>query len=134
MNASSAQAAYTQNSVLTASPEQLVVMLYDGALKFLARAAAAMRLGEASGAGVAFGRAHAILDELLATLDLDQGEIAERLQSIYVFCGRTLCEAHLESDPAKVDQVMKLLRELRDAWSQIATQGTGAAPAIQATA
>ena len=134
MNPSSAHAAYKQNSVLTASPEQLVVMLYDGALKFLARAAAAMRSGQASGAGVALGRTHAILDELLATLDLDQGEIAERLQSIYVFCGRTLCEAHLESDVAKVEQVSKLLRELREASAQIATQGAGAVPAVQATA
>ena len=119
--------AYKDSSVLTASPEQLVVMLYDGALRFLARSAAAMRAGQPSAAGGSLRRAQAIIDELLATLDMSAGEVAERLQSIYVFCTRTLVEAQVESDPVKLDQVCDLLRELRDAWAEIA--GTGVAQA-----
>lgn len=116
-----ASRAYTENSVLTAPPERLVVMLYDGAGRFLARAAAAMRAGEPGLAGEQIGRANAILDELLGTLDREAGgEVATRLESIYLFCERTLVEAQLQRDPAKVDRVAALLGELRQAWAAIA--------------
>jgi flagellar protein FliS len=113
-------AAYRQQSVLTASPGQLVVMLYDGARRFLAHAAAAMREGDDRRAFERIGRAEAIIDELIATLDLDAGEIAERLQGIYVFCRAQLLEARRESDPGKVEWVSAQLGELREAWAQIA--------------
>jgi len=64
-------------------------------------------------------RAEAIIDELLATLDMDAGEVADRLQSIYVFCKTRLIEARIERDAARVDQVARLLSELREAWSQV---------------
>jgi flagellar secretion chaperone FliS len=64
-------------------------------------------------------RAEAIIDELLATLDMDAGEVADRLQSIYVFCKTRLIEARIERDAVRVDQVARLLAELRDAWSQV---------------
>ncbi len=116
-----ASRAYTENSVLTAPPERLVVMLYDGAGRFLARAAAAMRAGDPGLAGEQIGRANAILDELLATLDREAGgEVAEHLESIYLFSERTLVEAQLQRDPAKVERVAALLAELRQAWAAIA--------------
>jgi flagellar protein FliS len=117
-----ASRAYTESSVLTAPPERLVVMLYDGAGRFLARAAAAIRAGEQGAAGEPLGRAQAILHELLATLDPSAGEVTERLQSIYLFCERTLVEAQLQRDADKVERVAELLAELRDAWAQIAEQ------------
>lgn len=120
MNAyASASRAYKESAVLTASPERLVVMLYDGAGRFLARAAAALRAGEPAAAAKAMRSAEAILDELLATLDPEAGEIAERLQGIYVFCRRTLVEAQLERDAGKVERVAGLLAELREAWAGI---------------
>ncbi len=118
----SASQAYKESSVLTAPPELLVVMLYDGALRFLARAAHALR-GEAGPEAAAhpLNKANAIIDELLATLDHEKGgDVADRLEAIYVFCRRLLAEARVERDADKVDQVSKLLRELRDAWAQIA--------------
>jgi flagellar secretion chaperone FliS len=116
-----ASRAYTESSVLTAPPERLVVMLYDGAGRFLARAAAAIRAGEAGPAGEQLGRVKAILDELLGTLDHDAGgAVAERLESIYLFCERTLVEAQLQRDADKVDRVAALLAELREAWAAIA--------------
>lgn len=121
--------AYTESSVLTAPPERLVVMLYDGAARFLARAAATIRAGDSGAAGEPLGRAQAILHELLATLDPNAGEIAEQLQSIYLFCERTLVEAQLRRDADKVDQVAALLAELRDAWAQIAER-PGRPPAL----
>lgn len=123
-----ASKAYAENSVLSAPPGRLVVMLYDGAGRFLGRAAAAAREGDAAATGAALQRTHAILDELLATLDLEQGPVAEHLQSIYLFCNRTLLEAQLALDPAPIEQVAALLAELREAWAQIA-DGAAAAPA-----
>jgi flagellar protein FliS len=129
-----ASRAYTESSVLTAPPERLVVMLYDGAGRFLARAAAQIRAGNAGAAGEPLGRASAILDELLATLDHDAGPIADRLESIYLFCERSLVEAQLRRDAGKVDRVAALLAELRDAWAQIAANPPATAPATTGSA
>jgi flagellar secretion chaperone FliS len=110
---------YRENAVLTAPPERLVVMLYDGANRFLIQAAAAMRADAHATSNAKLQRAEAIIDELTNTLDMDQGEVAERLQSIYLFCRRLLMEARVERDARKVDQVGDLLGELREAWAQI---------------
>jgi len=112
--------AYRESSVLTASPEQLVVMLYDGAGRFLRQAEAALGEGAVEHAHDRLNRGEAIVDELLATLDMDQGQIAERLQAIYVYCKRCLIEARLERDASKVRLVVRLLTELREAWAQVA--------------
>ena len=118
-----AQQAYRDSSVLTAPPERLVVMLYDGAHRFLFQAAQAMRDGKVPVMNDRMQRAEAILVELRGTLDFEQGgEIATRLESIYTFCQRHLLEARLKRDPQRIEQVMKLLAELRDAWDQVATR------------
>jgi flagellar secretion chaperone FliS len=112
--------AYRESAVLTATPEQLVVMLYDGANRFLTQSAIAMRDGRVALAGEKLGRAERIIDELLATLDLSVGEIAERLQSLYLFFKEHLMAARLNQDASKVDEVARLMRDLRSAWGQIA--------------
>jgi flagellar secretion chaperone FliS len=114
-------AAYKQQSVLTATPGQLVVMLYDGALRFLQQGAALMRADDQLGCDAKLRRAEAIIDELHTTLDKERGgEIASRLEGIYVFCKRHLIEARIERNPGMIDKVSELLGELREAWSQIA--------------
>ncbi len=123
-----ASAAYTQNSVLSAPPERLVVMLYDGAGRFLARAAEAVGEGDVAAASEPLHRVHAILDELLVTLDFEAGEVAERLESIYLFCKRTLTEAQLALDPEPIERVAGLLGVLRSAWAEVA-DGARTAPA-----
>jgi flagellar secretion chaperone FliS len=119
MNPYASPNAYRENSILTASPEQLVVMLYDGAGRFLRQAEGSMIEGSWLKASEKLSRAEAIIDELLATLDMDAGEVADRLQSIYVFCKTRLIEARIERDAVRVDQVARLLSELREAWSQV---------------
>ena len=115
-------AAYKQQSILTATPGQLVVMLYDGCLRFLHQSAHAMREGKIAEAGTRLARAEAIIDELLTTLDLEEGGvIASRLQGIYVFCNGELLRARAERDAAAIDAIAELLGELRDAWSQVAS-------------
>jgi flagellar secretion chaperone FliS len=111
---------YRESAVLTATPEQLVVMLYDGANRFLTQSAIAMRDGRAGLAGEKLRRAEAIIDELLATLDLSVGEVAERLQALYLFFKEHLSVARLKQDASKVDEVARLMRELRGAWAGIA--------------
>ena len=114
-------AAYRQQSILTATPGQLVVMLYDGCLRFLHQAAHAMRGGDMAESNARLIRAEAIIDELHATLDLEQGGVvASRLQGIYVFCNRHLLEARGAQEAEMIEKVSELLAELRDAWAQIA--------------
>src|SRR5215211_2104150 len=105
---------------LNASPEQLVVMLYDGANRFLTQSAVAMRDGRVALAGEKLRRAEAIIDELLATLDMSVGEIAERLQALYVFFKEHLSSARLEQNADKVDDVARFMGDLRASWAGIA--------------
>jgi flagellar protein FliS len=115
-----AKAAYTEASVLTASPEQLVVMLFEGAISFLARAGAATRAGRRVRALEDIRRATAILDELNLTLDMSQGQISVRLRSIYLFCKRNLIEAGTAGDVETMETVAKLLGELHEAFAEVA--------------
>jgi flagellar secretion chaperone FliS len=115
-------AAYQQSAVLTASPGQLVVMLYDGARRFLYQAAAAMREERHAEAGDRLRRAENIVDHLLCTLDMDRGaDVASGLQALYVFFLRQMSEGRVERDPEKLDWVNGQLGELRESWAQIST-------------
>ena len=115
--------AYREAAVLTASPVQLVVMLYDGVERFLRQAEIVMAEGNVTQANDRMQRAEAIIDELLATLDKSAGQVAERLEGIYVFCKRLLMEARTERDAAKLEQVRNLMRPLRDSWNELAEGG-----------
>jgi flagellar secretion chaperone FliS len=113
--------AYKQQSILTAPPGRLLVMLYDGCLRFLFQSAYAMREGDRPTSQNRLNRAEAIIDELTVTLDHERGgEIAGNLQGIYAFCRRHLIEAWVEQDPEKIEQVSGLLGELREAWAEVA--------------
>ena len=126
MNPYARPQAYRESSVLSASPEQLVVMLYDGAIRFLRQTQAAYGEGAWQHGSDRMQRAEAIVDELLATLDMEAGgEVAQRLQAIYVFCKKHLIEARLERSTDKIAAVIRLLSDLRDAWAQIAAGGGG---------
>jgi flagellar protein FliS len=114
-------AAYQQSQILTASPAQLVVMLYDGARRFLHQAATAMRAGDRATTEQRLRRAEDIISELRATLDHERGgEIAPRLEAIYVFCKAELIRSRLDKDADRIDFVREQLTELREAWAQIA--------------
>ena len=120
MYATTPAASYKESSILTAPPERLVVMLYDGARRFLAQASAAMRERDIQRANARLKKAEAVIEELLATLDLSAGEIAQHLQGLYVYSRRTLAEARIEQSAEKIDEVSNILGGLRDAFAQIA--------------
>jgi flagellar protein FliS len=104
---------------MTASPEQLVVMLYDGAIRFLHQAAAALRSGRREQARNRLHRAQAVIDELNRSLDLRQGEVAFGLRNIYSFCTRHLIESTANTDPEGYETVAGLLTQLRESWADI---------------
>jgi flagellar protein FliS len=127
--ASTSHASYRESAILTAPPEQLVIMLYDGLHRFLLQSAAAMREGRTAEAGERLGRATAIIDELQCTLDLDAGEVAHHLSGIYVFCRRHLAEGLVERDANKLDYIDALLRDLRAAFAHVASVAPSASAA-----
>jgi len=113
---------YRRGAVLAASREQLVVMLYDGARRFLRQGAIAMREGQIERAHNALRRCELILGSLDSALDFEQGQVSERLHSIYGFCLVHLNRARLKQDATMVEEVSEMLGELRDAWVQIAAE------------
>ncbi len=114
--------AYRRTSVLAATRGELVVMLYDGARRFLRQAAAAMQEREIERAHHTLRRAELIIGHLDATIDDSQGELPARLHAIYMFSLRHLASARFDQDPGKLEQVSGLLGELREAWAQVAEQ------------
>ena len=126
--ASTGHDAYRTNAVETASPEQLTLMCYDGALRFMRRAAKSLDEGNLADASNATGRAQAIVNELNITLDMEAGgEISQNLRSIYLFVNRHLSEAMIAKDAAKVREGMALIADLRGAWAEAMNLGAAAA-------
>jgi flagellar protein FliS len=119
---------YRANAVLTASPGQLVLMLYDGALKalFLAREAFAQSEGDPrriEAINAQLQKAQAILGELQSGLNMEAGgEFARTMHRLYDYHNRRLFEANLRKQIEPVIEVERLVRELRDAWAQMLTQ------------
>jgi flagellar secretion chaperone FliS len=112
---------YRENAVLSASPAHLVVMLYDGARRYLRQAAEAMRDGEVERAHDTLRRAETIIAHLDGVLDDAQGgELAQQLHAIYRFCLAHLNRARLGQDAEQVGRVSEMLGELRESWAQIA--------------
>jgi flagellar protein FliS len=121
-NLTASPQAYRQSAVLAATPGQLIVMLYDGARRFLRQAAVAMRSGEVERAHNTLRRGELIIAHLDGTLDYEQGELPQRLHAIYEFCLKHLNSARMDQDPAKLEQVSDLLGELRESWAIVAAE------------
>ena len=118
-----------ETGVAAASPQRLIVMLYDGALAALAEARAHITAGRTAQKGRAIGKAISIVDEgLKAALDVGQGgDIARSLMQLYGYVSRRLLIANLRDDVALIDEANQLLTELRGAWATLAERE--AAPA-----
>lgn len=112
--------AYRESAVLSAPPEQLLVMLYDGARRFLFQAGVAMGEKQIELANRKLRKAEDIIQYLRNVLDFEQGEeIATNLESIYVFCLRQLRESRFDRNPAVLEQVSGLLGQLRESFAAI---------------
>lgn len=119
-----------ETGVLAASPHQLIVMLFEGALSAIATAHGNLRAGKQAAKGQAISKAISIIDEgLRASLDKQAGgNIAAELDSLYQYMTHQLMQANLRNDSGILDEVAKLLRELNSAWEAIG-QPAGASAA-----
>ena len=124
---------YQQVEVNTCNKLQLVVMLYDGAIRFLGEARTAILTKDIRGKAVALDRGLAIIGELQSTLQLeDGGDVAASLNSLYNYMNESLLQASAQMDPRPVDHVIRLLKTLNSAWTEIA-QKTELVPAQPTT-
>jgi flagellar secretion chaperone FliS len=120
-------ASYRRTQIETASPLQLVVLLYDGAIENLAAAKTAISSGDVAAKSHSVDRALAILGELQATLDKEKGaEIAERLDALYTYFCEQVVEASVRLDTAPLDHVIELLGTIRGAWHEISIRPSSA--------
>ncbi len=117
--------AYRANTVLTASPGQLVLLMYDGALKALAVAREACGRPEAEYQRIAvinsqLIKAQQIIAELRNTLNMEAGgDFAQTLDRLYDYYNRRLLEANLQKKVEPIIEVERLLGELRSAWAEM---------------
>ena len=98
-------------------------MLYDGALRFLGDASAAVDRKDLRARAKAVSRVLAIVAELQSTLDIEKGgAVADQLDDLYTYITSRLLDVALKNDVTAIDEARKLLTPIRDAWSQLATQ------------
>ncbi|OCL27608.1 flagellar export chaperone FliS [Orenia metallireducens] len=107
----------------TASPEQLLLMLYNGAIKFGRQAKEALENGDIQLSNNRLKRVQAIISELIVTLDMEKGgEIAENLYSLYEYMNRRLIQANIRKDSEIVEEVLGLLQDLKEGWEDAIKQ------------
>ncbi|MBU1247826.1 MAG: flagellar export chaperone FliS [Proteobacteria bacterium] len=127
---SKAANAYLTTQVTTTSQGQLLVLLYDAGIKFLKQAKEYMIAKDYAKKGILISRAMDIITELACSLNKDKGgQIAENLQSLYTFCNIRLAQANMKMEPNKIDDVINILSNIRDAYAQILPQVEGEASA-----
>ncbi len=108
---------YLRNSVLTASPEQLQLMLYDGAIRFARQGKDALVANDYETSYERLSRAQAIIIEMEAGLRHEVNpELCERMAAIYGFLYRKLVEASVRKDPSAIDDALKILDIERETW------------------
>jgi flagellar protein FliS len=111
---------YKDAQYSTASPEQLLLMLYEGAIKYARQAQEEMREKNIEGANNKLKKTGDIISELMVSLDMEQGgEIARNLYNLYDYMNRRLIQANIRKDPGLVDEVITLLTSLKESWEEV---------------
>jgi len=113
-----AQNAYKQNSVTTASPGELTLMLYNGCLKFLGKAKLAIQEKNIQEKNNNLQRSQAIIAELMSTLNMDI-DISKQMLPLYEYMNHRLVEANIQNDVAIIEEVESLVTEFRDTWKEV---------------
>ena len=118
MSVQNAYNAYKQNSVTTASPGELTLMLYNGCIKFIHQAKKAIDVKNIEARNTYIQKAQAILTELMSTLNMDI-PISKNMFDLYEYMYHQLAQANMKNDTAILDEVENLTIEFRDTWKQV---------------
>ncbi|WP_174728843.1 flagellar export chaperone FliS [Mesobacillus harenae] len=109
---------YQQNSVNTASPGDLTLMLYNGCLKFISIAKHAISEKQIETKNTNIQKAQNIIQELMVTLNMDL-DVSKDMMSLYDYINRRLVEANIQNDVAILEEVEGLVTDFRDTWKQV---------------
>lgn len=115
-------AQYNNSKVLTASPAELTLMLYDGAIKFCNIAILGMEQKDIQKAHTNITKVQRIIEEFRSTLD-HKYPVAEDFDRVYVYILQRLLEANIKKDPAILEEVNTHLRSMRDTWKEVMKAG-----------
>ncbi len=110
--------AYQRNAIMTATPAELTLMLYDGAIKFCNIGMMAIEKKEIEKANTNLKKAQAIITELRVTLD-HKYEVWEDFERVYDYIYRKLVEANIHKDAEALEEALKRIREMRDTWKEV---------------
>lgn len=119
---------YRKNQISTSSQGRLILMMYEGAIRFVSLALESMEKGDIANQGKYIQKAHDIINELSLALDFKKGgEVAPRLESLYQFALSQLTLANIKSEKKPLQSVLKILNPLLEAWTQLydASTNTG---------
>ncbi len=108
---------YLEQKVMSAKPEELTLMLYEGIIKFVKQAKIFNEKKDIQQSNYVNLKAQAIIQELRATLDLSI-EISAEFENLYIFMNKRLVDANLKKDNDILDEVLELAEEFRDTWKQ----------------
>ena len=111
-------AAYNNSKIMTASPAELTLMLYDGAIKFCNIAVVGMKEKNIEKAHINLTKVQNIISEFRATLNTKY-EVAKDFENVYKYLYDRLVEANIKKDPEIVEEVLEHLRTMRDTWKQV---------------
>lgn len=110
---------YQAVQIESATPGQILVALYDGCIRFCRGAQLRIEEGDAAGKGTQISKALAILGELRSTLDHSVApDFCDQLDRLYLFFQEQLTQANMKMDGSYIDPVVRMLTDLRDAWSK----------------
>lgn len=118
MLANQGYAAYANNKIMTASPAELTLMLYEGAIKFCNIAITAIEEKDVEKAHVNIVKVERIIEEFQSTLD-HKYPVAKDFDEVYSYLMRRLKEANLKKDKEILEEVLKHLRTMRDTWKEV---------------
>lgn len=118
MTYNNAYAQYNNSKVLTASPAELTLMLYDGAIKFCNIAIMAVGQNDVAKSHTNIVKAEKIVDYLRSTLDM-RYEVSKDFERVYVYLQKRLVEANMQKDIVIIEEVRTHLQSMRDTWKEV---------------
>ena len=121
MNGQGQMYAYKNAQVSTVNKSKLVIMMYEGAIRFVNQAKTHMAANNVRGTGESISRAQSVINELASVLNHKQGgEVATGLASLYMEINRSLTEANMKQTVAPLDHALEMLSTVKDAWETVA--------------